>query len=252
MDMISSASIDVVATASPYDETRKEYSGGIDYLSDKTMMGFAYIRQRGRRLSREHGAFRHQPGLLRRSDDAGHFLRARLERRHDEWRSHVQGTYALGRTGESICRRSSRRIMVMNFGYEGITDDGYLHDPYRSARYLDPSSCEGIQLRSRSDAGHEDVERMGDSRHVLPAVSRIDACRVPLLQRYVGSRRLEHRIRLRSTAVLGVSRWTSTTATTRRVERTSTATCFRTRTRRTSSAATKNCPSSRRIRSVSG
>ena len=37
-DMISSASIDVVSTGSPYKETRQEYSGGIDYLSGKTML----------------------------------------------------------------------------------------------------------------------------------------------------------------------------------------------------------------------
>ncbi len=34
-DMISSASIDVKLSASPYKETRKQWSGGVDYLHGK-------------------------------------------------------------------------------------------------------------------------------------------------------------------------------------------------------------------------
>ncbi|MCV6606232.1 MAG: DUF3570 domain-containing protein, partial [Porticoccaceae bacterium] len=37
-DFVSSASIDVIATASPYEEERTEFSGGIDYLYNKTTM----------------------------------------------------------------------------------------------------------------------------------------------------------------------------------------------------------------------
>ena len=40
VDMISGASIDVRATASAYSETREEFSVGLDYLYDKTLMGF--------------------------------------------------------------------------------------------------------------------------------------------------------------------------------------------------------------------
>jgi hypothetical protein len=42
VDMISSASIDVVTTASEYSETRVEKSAGADYLHDRTIMGFSY------------------------------------------------------------------------------------------------------------------------------------------------------------------------------------------------------------------
>ena len=42
VDMISSASIDVVTTASPYTEEREEISVGLDYLHGKTFMGLAY------------------------------------------------------------------------------------------------------------------------------------------------------------------------------------------------------------------
>ena len=42
VDMISSASVDVLATASPYTEQRDEISAGIDYLHGKTSMGLSY------------------------------------------------------------------------------------------------------------------------------------------------------------------------------------------------------------------
>lgn len=42
VDMITSASIDVMATASEYEEERKEKSIGVDYLTGKTFMGMSY------------------------------------------------------------------------------------------------------------------------------------------------------------------------------------------------------------------
>ena len=41
-DFVSSASIDVIATASPYTQERTEFSGGIDYLHNKTTMGLGF------------------------------------------------------------------------------------------------------------------------------------------------------------------------------------------------------------------
>ena len=42
VDMISSASIDVVTTASPYDEERTQWSLGMDYLRGNTTMSMSY------------------------------------------------------------------------------------------------------------------------------------------------------------------------------------------------------------------
>ena len=42
VDMITSASVDVVATASKYEEQRNEASIGVDYLHGKTFMGLSY------------------------------------------------------------------------------------------------------------------------------------------------------------------------------------------------------------------
>ena len=43
MDMVSSASIDVVTTASPYDEERTQWSLGVDALRGKTTYSLNYI-----------------------------------------------------------------------------------------------------------------------------------------------------------------------------------------------------------------
>lgn len=42
MDKVSSASIDVVTTASPYHEERTQYSVGLDYLHDRWLMNVGY------------------------------------------------------------------------------------------------------------------------------------------------------------------------------------------------------------------
>ena len=42
VDMISGASIDVLATASPYEEERTEHSVGVDFLHNKTLMNLNF------------------------------------------------------------------------------------------------------------------------------------------------------------------------------------------------------------------
>ncbi|MCP4272610.1 MAG: hypothetical protein GY781_11680, partial [Gammaproteobacteria bacterium] len=42
VDMVSSASIDVITTASEYTEERTQYSVGVDYLNQNTTMSFNF------------------------------------------------------------------------------------------------------------------------------------------------------------------------------------------------------------------
>lgn len=146
-DMISSASIDVVATASPYKETRTEYSGGIDFLSGKTMMGLAYIH------SSEDDYVANTARFGISQDFFGDLttLSIAYARGWNDVMKHGDPTF------DEHSHRQDWRVdlsqiitpnMVMNFGYEGITDEGYLHDPYRSARYLDPSSAKGYSYEA--------------------------------------------------------------------------------------------------------
>jgi len=149
-DMISSASIDVVATASPYKETRKEYGGGIDFLSGKTLIGMAYI------YSDEPDYVANTARFGISQDFFGDLTTLSI--------SYARGWNDIMKHGDSSFEEHSHRQdwrvdlsqvltpnMVLNFGYEGIADEGYLHDPYRTARYLDPSSPKGYSYEAEVD-----------------------------------------------------------------------------------------------------
>ncbi len=152
VDMISSASIDVVATASPYKETRHEYSTGIDYLSGKTMMGVGYT------YSEENDYIGNTARFSISQDFFGDLTTLGI--------SYARGWDDVMRNGdpsfEEHTHRQDWRVdlsqvltpnMVLSLGYEGVTDEGYLHNPYRSARYLDPSSSKGYSYEAEVTPG---------------------------------------------------------------------------------------------------
>ena len=65
-DMISSASIDVKLSASPYHETRKQESGGVEYLHGKTTYSAGFINSREPDYKAEHHLLLGEPGHVRR------------------------------------------------------------------------------------------------------------------------------------------------------------------------------------------
>jgi opacity protein-like surface antigen len=145
VDMITSASIDVVTTASPYTEERKEFSLGVDYLHGKTNMGASYTN----------------------SEESDYSANAaRFSINHDFFGdlTNVGITYARGwnevrRNGDDLfleeAKTQSYRLDVsqiitknflINMNYEGVTDEGFLNNPYRQVRYLDPGSARGYSF----------------------------------------------------------------------------------------------------------
>ncbi len=152
VDMITSASIDVVATASPYEEQRDEISGGIDYLRGKTLMGISYTNS-------EENDYKANTARIGISQDFfGDLTTLGI--------SYARGWDTVLRNGDDAFEEDTDRqtfrvdlsqiitkSMVLNFGYEGITDDGFLRNPYRSARYVDPSSSKGYSYESEVSPG---------------------------------------------------------------------------------------------------
>ena len=145
-DMISSASIDVKLSASPYHETRKQENVGVDFLHGNTTYSAGYIHskepdytadttfysvsqsmfgdlttvtmgfRRGwdqiyRDIKLPDGQIVNDPTFKQRADHRG---------------------YAL-----SVSQILSRN-MIAGFNYELLTDQGYLANPYRKIRYLSP------------------------------------------------------------------------------------------------------------------
>ena len=142
VDTITSASIDVVSTASEYTEERKEKSLGVDYLHGKTFMGLSYTNSEESDYSANSVRF----GISQ--DFFGDLTTLGI--------SYARGWDTVRRNGddnfEEETDRQTYRVdvsqvitknMIMSFNYEGVTDEGFLNNPYRQVRYLDPAEARG-------------------------------------------------------------------------------------------------------------
>jgi Protein of unknown function (DUF3570) len=153
-DMISSASIDVKLSASPYHETRKQESLGADYLHGKSTYSAGFITSKEpdykantsyfavsqdmfgdlttitlgyrrawdrvfRDIKTPGGVLENDPTFHQRADHRG---------------------YSLSLT--QILTRNA----ILGFNYELLTDQGYLANPYRKIRYLSPGQGAGFTL----------------------------------------------------------------------------------------------------------
>ena len=147
VDMISGASIDVQATASPYSEQRDEFSLGADYLVDKTTMSLSYTNSSENDYQAETVGFgisqdffgdlstlsmRVSLGsddVMRNGDE--NFLEQAEHRRYSLGWSQILTTK-----------------LIAEVSVETVADEGFLNNPYRSVRYLDPSSGSGFSYQA--------------------------------------------------------------------------------------------------------
>ena len=153
-DMISSASIDVKLSASPYHETRKQENAGLDYQHGKTTYSVGYIHSREpdyianttfysvsqdmfgdlttvtmgyrrawdqvyRDIKTPEGTLVNDPTFHQRADHRGYSL--------------------------SISQILTRNL-ILGLNYELLTDQGYLANPYRKIRYLSVGQGAGFTL----------------------------------------------------------------------------------------------------------
>jgi hypothetical protein len=166
-DMISSASIDVKLSASPYHETRKQESLGADYLHGKSTYSAGFI------TSKEPDYKANTSYFAVSQDMFGDLTTLTLGYRRawdqiyrDECNpalpAHPVGTecpqiindpafhqradhrgYSLSLT--QILTRNA----ILGFNYELLTDQGYLANPYRQIRYLSPGQGAGFTLANQ-------------------------------------------------------------------------------------------------------
>lgn len=138
IDSITSASIDAVTQGSPYQEKRTEKTLGVDYLHEKTTMGMAMTASDENDYSARSAHFSISQdvfgdlttismGYSRGRDTVGKRDDAAFEKDVD--RRH----FRLG-----VSQILSKNLLL-DVGYEAITDEGYLNNPYRSYRYRDGS-----------------------------------------------------------------------------------------------------------------
>lgn len=145
VDMVSSASIDVITTASPYTEERKQWSLGMDYLRGNTTMSVNYTVSEESDFDGETVSFSVSQDmfgdlttltlsyalgddLVRKSDDET------FERPLD------RQIYGVGVT------QILTQNLISSLNIETITEEGYLNNPYRSVRYFDPTADLGYRF----------------------------------------------------------------------------------------------------------
>lgn len=142
IDSISSASVDVVSMASPYTEERTETSLALDYLHNKTLMSLALTSSDESDYQAETGSFSISHDMF------GDLTTVSL--------GYAVGNDDISRNGdrefgESLKRQNYRfgvsqiltKESILDIDWETITDEGYLNNPYRSYRFLDPLSENG-------------------------------------------------------------------------------------------------------------
>jgi hypothetical protein len=145
VDMISSASIDVITQASPYTEERTQWSMGVDYLRGNTTMSVNFV-------SSEESDFDAKTYAFSVSEDMfGDLTTLTL--------SYAYGEDIVGRSDDPTFRRDNRRQhygvgltqiltrnLIATLNFETVTDEGFLNNPYRSVRYRDPASALGFSF----------------------------------------------------------------------------------------------------------
>lgn len=144
-DYVTSASIDVeVSGASQYKEERDQYSVGLEYLRGKTTYNVGYTNSKENDYSAQTTSFGISQDLFGDlTTITMGFSRGKDEvRRRDTITNQIDPTFK-----EPIDRWSYRvgvsqiltKSLISSLQLEVITDEGFLNNPYRSYRFLNPT-----------------------------------------------------------------------------------------------------------------
>jgi len=175
VDMVSSASIDVITTASPYTEERTQYSVGADYLRGNTTISAGYTnsvesdfdantyhialsQDMFGQLTTLTMSYSYGDDTVRRSDDPTFF------------RDNTRQQYGIGVT------QILTRNMIAALNIEVITDEGFLNNPYRSVRYLDVGNPLGYSFEQELYPRTRTTNAVGiRTKYYLPYRAAIEA-----------------------------------------------------------------------------
>jgi hypothetical protein len=149
VDTVSGASIDVRATASPYQEERKETSLGTDFLHEKTLLSVGFTN------SSENDFEANSVYVGVSQDFFGDLSSISL--------SYSKGWDEVGRRGdENFAEEADRqkfgfgltqvvtKSLIVGVNAEHISDQGYLNNPYRSIRFVDADAAQGFSFATET------------------------------------------------------------------------------------------------------
>lgn len=174
VDMISSASIDVITTASPYTEERKQWSLGMDYLHGNTTMRINYVSSEESDFDAETISFSVSQDMFGdlTTLTLGYALGDDLVRRSDDpsfERNLDRQTYSIGVT------QILAKNLISTLNFETITDEGFLNNPYRSVRYADLGSALGYSFEPELYPNTRTSNALGlRARYFLPYRAAIE------------------------------------------------------------------------------
>jgi hypothetical protein len=141
VDSVSAASIDVLATASPYEEERTEYSVGVDYLHEKTMLSTGYISSSENDFEAKNMFFSINQSFF------GDLSSLSM--------TYAKGWDEVGKINSDFSEDVDRNIYklglsqvltknaLLGLDFEMITDEGFLNNPYRRYRFEDAGAAAG-------------------------------------------------------------------------------------------------------------
>ncbi len=139
VDMVSSASIDVLSAASAYKETRDQWSGGVSYLRGKTTYNVNFLN------SSEKDYYSDNASLSISEDMFGDLTTITLgfTRGWDDVKQRLNKSGTQYADKGTVDRRNYRlglsqivtRNFLMGLNYESAAQEGYLQNPYRRVRY---------------------------------------------------------------------------------------------------------------------
>ena len=174
VDMVSSASIDVITTASPYTEERTQWSLGMDYLRGNTTMSVGYTSSE----ESDYDAATYNFSVSQ--DMFGDLTTLTL-------------SYALG---DDIVRKSGddtfekfldkqvygvgltqilTKNLISTVNFETMTDEGYMNNPYRSVRYFDSTDELGYKYEEELYPNTRTSNALGiRARYFLPYRAAIE------------------------------------------------------------------------------
>lgn len=142
VDSISSASVDVLSTASPYTEERTQTSLSADYLYDNTLMTLSLIKSDESDYLAKTGSFSISHDMF------GDLTTVTLGYSvgNDNIGNNLDPTF-----GASVKRQNYRLALsqildknsILSINWETVSDEGYLNNPYRSFRYRDDTNPKG-------------------------------------------------------------------------------------------------------------
>ena len=173
VDMVSSASIDVITTASPYDEERTQYGVGFEYLRGKVTYAASFSN------SSENDYDADTASLSISQDMFGDLTTVSLffTRGWDDVTRRGDATFAdeVDRRiyGVDISQIATKNL-ILGLSYETITEEGFLNNPYRQVRFVDPDAALGYSYEAERLPAHAHRQRGLAARPLVPAVPRGD------------------------------------------------------------------------------